>query len=127
MKNRKKNNPEVVELLNLAIAELKTGPFEEKLLKGHPPQPSQKIRCLILWPATPPLQRKYQETAPSLDQLPLGQAIIAKSCEYWLRLGDASQACIEWRKLSAASRKHPLMIKLTLRIHLELGLPAPRL
>jgi hypothetical protein len=127
MKNRKRRSPEVIDLLNLAIAELKTGPFAETLPKDQLPHPPQKSRCLILWPATPPLLQTYQETAPSLNQLPLGEAIVAKGCEYWLRLGDASQARIEWHKLSAGSRKHPLIIKLSLRIYRELGLPAPRL
>lgn len=117
----------MIELLNLAITELQTGPFGEKSLKDHLPHPPPKSGCLILWQKTPPLLRNHQETAPSLNQLPLGEAIVAKGCEYWLCLGDAAQACIEWHKLSAGSRKHPLIIKLSLRIYRELGLPAPRL
>ncbi len=127
MKNKKTRSPKVLALLNLAIAELNAGPFSDEFLKTHPEPPTQSWPCIILWPATPPQQREYHETAPSLAQLSLGQALIAKSSEYWLCLGEAAQARIEWGKLSAASRRHPLVIKLSLEIHRGLGLPAPRL
>ena len=107
MKNKKTRSPKVLALLNLAIAELNAGPFSDEFLKTHPQPPTQSWPCIILWPATPPQQREYHETAPSLAQLSLGQALIAKSSEYWLLPGGGSAGPHRMGEVIGCQQKTP--------------------
>jgi len=73
--------------------------------------PSARHPAIIRFETSPPQQRKFQETAPSLDQLPVEHALRVKSAELWLRLGRPGQAIVELRRLSRNSRRHPLALK----------------
>lgn len=43
--------------------------------------------------------------------LPLEQALLIKTAEYWLKLGQPGQAMRELQKLPRAARKHPSSVK----------------
>ena len=77
--------------------------------------PYHQQPCVIKF--DPPLarQRQFEETAPSLDQLPLNQALRVKNAEYWLKLGKPDRAIGELRRLSDDSRRHPLALRIHLR------------
>jgi hypothetical protein len=78
--------------------------------------PAARQPCIVRFELPPLRQRKFEETAPSLDQLPFEHALRVKSAEFWLKLGEPDQAMIELRRLSRNSRRHPLAIKVQLRV-----------
>ena len=70
--------------------------------------------CIIRLPPERPREWKFQETAPSLDQLPRRHALRVKASEKWLTLGSPAGALRELCNLSFNSLSHPLAFR-TLR------------
>ena len=77
--------------------------------------PDTRQPCIVRFKAPPLRQWKFEETAPSLDQLPFEHALRVRSAEFWLKLGKPDEAIMELRRLSRNSRRHPLALKVFLR------------
>jgi hypothetical protein len=87
--------------------------------RSTPKPPTEPVLPAFLIPSS----GKYEETAPSLEQLPLSQAICVVSAAYWLKLGQADQALRELQPLTPESRRHPLVIKMQIRVLQASNLP----
>jgi hypothetical protein len=79
-----------------------------KIASGH----QERVFC---FKSTPARHRTYEETPPSLDQLPLSQALRAKRANDLLEVGRPTEAMEQIAGLSKNSLKHPLAIRVQSR------------
>ena len=77
--------------------------------------PPKHRACLIVFKSTPSRQQRYQESLPSLDQLPLRHVLRVKNAQALLESGRPEDTAREIAKLSEDSRKHPLVIRIEVR------------
>ncbi|HYG33299.1 MAG TPA: hypothetical protein VEC99_00855 [Clostridia bacterium] len=89
--------------------------IDQKLLQRALEELSEHRACLIVFKSTPSRQQRYQESPPSLDQLPSRQALRVQSALALLQSGKLEDAVGEIAKLSEDSRKHPLVIRIEVR------------